>query len=254
MKSAFEFPRSVTVTDQEIDLSHLSAEEKAFALQVADDAFLHYERFQKPRAIFGIAGPSGAGKSLLAALVKEIARTRSLSLFVETVSVDGFHLPNEYLVVEERDGVNLRAVRVRYDTYDTQLLAGELARFREGGAVRFPAYSRKIHDPVPGAVAIAEPNTLLILEGLWLLFEDAGWKFVRDELDHTYFLDDELDRLRRHTILRHVRGGRDEKDAARFYDKSDMENYRLVMRTKKFADQFLSWPTAPEKRKTDALS
>ena len=94
MKSAFEFPRSVTVTDQEIDLSHLSAEEKAFALQVADDAFLHYERFQKPRAIFGIAGPSGAGKSLLAALVKEIARTRSLSFFVETVSVDGFPLPN----------------------------------------------------------------------------------------------------------------------------------------------------------------
>lgn len=248
MDDFFVFPKKITITDQVVDIAHLSEKEKSFALSVAADAFLRYERFQKPRAIFGIAGPSGAGKSLLAALLREIAVARKLPFRVETVSIDAFHFPNEYLALEERDGINLRDVKGRYDTYDTQLLASELARFRAGDLIRFPAYSRKIHDPVPNAITISEPNTLLILEGLWLLYDDAGWKFVRDELDHTYFLDDELERLRRHTIERHVRGGKGEKEAGTFYDKSDMANYRLVIRTKKYADQFLSWALSQEEQ------
>ncbi|MDO8521230.1 MAG: hypothetical protein Q7S52_03890 [bacterium] len=242
------FPKSVMVTDQEIDLSGMSVTQKDFVHKVADDMFLRYQRFAKPRAIFGVAGPSGAGKSVLAALAKELARGRKTTFRVETVSIDAFHFPNEYLAMHEKDGVNLQEVKGRHDTYDTQLLASELAHFREGAPVRFPAYSRTIHDPVPNAIAISEPDVLLILEGLWLLHGESGWQFVRDELDYTYFLDDELERLRKHTIMRHVRGGRSETDAARFYDKSDMENYRLVIRTKKYADQFLSWPSE-EKRK-----
>ncbi len=252
MASVYEFPKTIAVTDQEIDISGMNAAQKAFVLHVADDAFFHYERFGKPRAIFGIAGPSGAGKSILAALLVDIAAKRDLPYRVATVSIDAFHLPNEYLAVEEQGGVNLKEVKGRYDTYDTQLLAGELARFRSGDIVRFPAYSRKIHDPVPGAVSVSEPETLLILEGLWLLHDQSGWGFVRDELDYTYFLDDELERLRKHTIERHIRGGREEKDASRFYDKSDMENYRLVIRTKKYADQFLSWPHDANKKSASA--
>lgn len=236
------FPKHITIDDYEIDCSRMSDEEKKFALRVVDDALLHYERFGKPRALFGIAGPSGAGKSLLAAIVKEIAKGRDLTFRVETISIDAFHLPNEYLAMHEQDGVNLKEVKGRHDTYDTQLLASELAHFGNGDGVRFPVYSRKIHDPIPGAISITEPKVLLILEGLWLLYDHNGWEFVRNELDYAYFLDDELERLRKHTILRHMRGGRAEKDAERFYNKSDMENYRLVMRTKKYADQFLSWP------------
>ena len=242
MQDIPEFPKRVIVTDQEIDISGMSADQKEFVGKVINDMFLRYERFGKSRAVFGIAGPSGAGKSVLVALAKGLARGRKTTFHVETVSIDAFHFPNEYLATHEKDGVNLQEVKGRYDTYDMQLLASELVHFREGAAIRFPVYSRTIHDPVPNAIAISEPDALLILEGLWLLHGDAGWQFVRDELDYTYFLDDELERLRTHTIERHVRGGRSETNAAHFYDKSDMENYRLVIRTKKFADQFLSWP------------
>lgn len=242
------FPKKIVVTEQEIDVGELSTKEKEFVIELTRDAALRYEGFGKARAVFGIAGPSGAGKSVLATLMREVALAQEFPFRVETLSIDAFHFPNEYLAGEVRDGVNLKAVKGRYDTYDTQLLGSELAHFRSGGAMRFPRYSRKIHDPVPGALNISEPKVLLLLEGLWLLYDHAGWKSVHDELDYAYFLDDDLERLRKHTVLRHVRGGREEKDAERFYEKCDMENYRLVMRTKKCADQFLSWPH----QKTDA--
>lgn len=252
MTNDSRFPERVILSGHEIDLSRMSDTEKEFVIHVADDALLRYEGFGKSRAIFGIAGPSGAGKSLLGALVREIVRNRDLLYRVETVSIDAFHFPNEYLATEEREGMNLKEVKGRYDTYDTQLLASELAHFHGGDAVRLPAYSRTIHDPVPGVLNISEPRALLILEGLWLLYDHAGWKFVSNELDYAYFLDDDLERLRKHTIERHIRGGRGEKDAEHFYHKSDMENYRLVMRTKKYADQFLSWPNEKStKTKTD---
>src|SRR3989344_2721901 len=253
MKLASSFPKLIMVNDQAIDLSHMSAEEKEFAVRFTDDAILRYERFGRPRALFGIAGPSGAGKSVLAAMLKEIAKEKKLPFRVETVSIDAFHFPNEYLATEERKGVNLKSVKGRYDTYDTQLLAGEFSRFREGAVMRFPHYSRKIHDPIPGAVTIAEPRTLLFIEGLWVLYDHAGWEFVRDELDYAYFLDDAPERLQRHVVGRHIRGGRTERAALQFYKASDLENYRLVMQTKKYADQFFSWPRGREHGKTVAL-
>lgn len=245
MKDAPQFPKKIVLADQEVDLTHLSAKEKEFVIEMLRDAILHYEGFGKARAIFGIAGPSGAGKSLVAALMRELAGSMDLPFRIETVSIDAFHFPNEYLATHEEDGVNLKDVKGRYDTYDTQLLGSELAHFRLGSEVRFPVYSRTIHDPVPHALKITEPRTLLLLEGLWVLYDRAGWNIVRDELDYSYFLDNELEQLRKHTVERHIRGGRSEQDAAHFYDKSDMQNYRLVIGTKKYADQFLSWP-APQ--------
>ena len=236
------FPKKVVVTEQEIDLTRLHKKEKEFIAGVLRDAIFRYETFGSARAIFGIAGPSGAGKSFVAAIVRELAQSEKLPFRIETVSIDAFHFPNEYLATHEAGGVNLKEVKGRYDTYDTQLLGSELARFRSGCEVRFSVYSRKVHDPVPNLLKITEPKTLLFLEGLWLLYDRAGWDIVHGELDYVYFLDDELARLRKHTVERHIRGGRTEKDAERFYGENDMENYRLVMQTKKGADQFLSWP------------
>lgn len=247
MQGEWQFSKKIVVSDQEIDLTHLSAKEKEFVSGLLEDATLHYNGFGKPRAIFGIAGPSGAGKSLLAALLRELAQVKELPFRLETISIDAFHFPNEYLVTHEQDGKNLKTVKGRYDTYDTQLLGSELAHFRSGSEVRFPAYSRKIHDPIPNALKIVEPNTLLILEGLWLLYDHAGWGVVRDELDYVYFLDDDVARLQRHTVARHILGGRTEKDAEHFYEANDMQNYRLVIGTKKHADQFLSWPMEEKK-------
>lgn len=250
MTKSIHIPPRIIVTEQEIDLTHFTPAERKFVVEVFHDTIFHYERFGKARAVFGIAGPSGAGKSVLAVLLREIALTQELPFRIETISIDAFHFPNEYLATEDRDGKNLKEVKGRYDTYDTQLLSSELARFLEGDVVRFPLYSRRVHDPIPGVLPITEERVLLIVEGLWLLYDHSGWELVRDEIDYTYFLDDELERLKKHTVLRHVRGGRTEKDAEHFYDKSDLENYKLVEKTKKSADQFISWPNETEENHT----
>ena len=219
-----KFPKKIVVADQEIDLIHLTTKEKEFVVGILHDAVFHYEGFGGARAIFGIAGPSGAGKSLVAALMRELAQAEGLPFSIETVSIDAFHFPNEYLATHEHGGVNLKEVKGRYDTYDTQLLGSELAHFRKSPSMHFPAYSRKVHDPIPGALKIAEPKTLLLLEGLWLLYDYAGWDIVRNELDYSYFLDDDLSRLKKHTVERHIRGGGAAKKAPRFFVARHIEN------------------------------
>lgn len=241
MDSEDTFPEYVAVTDQEVFVGDMTQGERDFAYRFLDECVSRYKAHGKPRMVIGIAGPSGAGKSLLSTLATELAKSRSDAPRIATLSTDAFHFPSSYLQSVKTSDGTLTDVKGRFDTYDTQLLSAELARFRKGGEVRLPVYSRKIHDPIPNALLIAEKEVLLIVEGLWLLSSYAGWPSVADEIDFMFFLDDSPDRLKKHTVKRHIAGGRSKSDAKQFYERSDLHNTKLVLETKKRADAFISW-------------
>ena len=130
-----------------------------------------------------------------------------------------------------------------YDTYDVSALLYDLTEFRKGKmSVRFPLYSRKLHEPMPGAIKVDDGPTLLLVEGLWLLFEKGGWGEIRPLFDRIVYLDDDPGKLRERTVMRHERGGRTSDDAARHYDESDAANRIVVEATKERADETLVWP------------
>ena len=238
--SKASFPDRIVVTDQEIDISELSGEEKSFALNFLKAVRALYRTQGKERIIVGIAGPSGAGESLLAALA---AKMSSGGISVTHISIDAFHYPNTYLGGHvDQEGRSPKEVKGRYDTYDVPFLKGKLEQFLKGDVVAFPEYSRKLHDPVSNAINISGPS-ILLLEGLWLLFESHGWGDLRHYFAKVYFLDNKPEKLRQHTIERHVRGGKTQEEAEDFFDKSDMKNYDLVMKTQSRADAQLTWPT-----------
>jgi pantothenate kinase len=237
--SGLQFPLSLTVTEQVIDISGMTPAQREFYRRLFGEILAVQQSVAKPRVIVGLAGPTGAGKSVLAVLFKELARQAALPFAVEVVTIDAYHYPNCFLLSHFSEGAPLKQVKGRFDTYDVAALANDLAAFRAGAAVDFPAYSRKLHDPVPGSVRVGAPATLLLLEGLWLLSDCGEWSKIPPLLDYCYFIESDKERTREAVIKRHMTGGRTREDAARHYEEVDGRNSDLVMPSRHHADQVI---------------
>jgi pantothenate kinase len=198
-----------------------------------------YRDKKKSRVVVGIAGPTGAGKSVAAALFKEFAKQAGLPFVLESVTVDAYHFPNAYLLSHFSNGVPLKQVKGRFDTYDVQALAGDIRAFSLGRPVSFPTYSRKLHEPVKDGIVVGAQNALLIIEGLWLLYDKAGWEAVGPLLDCAIFIDSDAAKAKEPVLKRHMTGGRTLEDAQRHYEQVDARNSELVLATKHKADKVI---------------
>jgi len=114
-------------------------------------------RAARESLIAGLTGSVASGKTTLARM---LADELDDTMQVETISTDGFLLPNS--VLAER---NLTLRKGFPETYDTRALGHALTALREGEA-DFPAYSHITYD-IDAALTrtIARPD-VLILEGL----------------------------------------------------------------------------------------
>jgi len=225
------FPASLEVTEQQIDLSALSKRQKDFYLNLFFEVVDIYKARNKFRVVIGIAGPTGAGKSVVAVLLKEMAKQAGLSFAVECITIDAYHYPNTFLNSHFSEGEPLKKVKGRYDTYNAKELARDIKEFTLGGSVSFPTYSRKLHDPVRNGIVVEAKETLLIVEGLWLLYDKAGWETVGSLLDYAIFIDSDKERAKQPVLKRHRTGGRTLEDALRHYELVDGRNHDLVLTT-----------------------
>jgi len=233
------FPAALTVTEQTIDISGFTRRQQAFYLDLFWETVGIYHAAKKPRVAIGIAGPTGAGKSVVAVLFKELAKQARLPFAFEVITIDAYHFPNRFLLSHFADGAPLKQVKGRFDTYDVAALARDLNAFAAGENTAFPAYSRKLHDPVPNSIRINSPATLLVVEGLWLLSDLGEWGQVRPLLDFCYFIEADKERTRQAVLQRHVTGGRSLEDASRHYEQVDGRNSDLTLQTRHMADKVI---------------
>ena len=234
-----KFPASLAVTEQQIDLSGLSERQKGFYLRLFAEMVDIYEARKKPRQLLGIAGPTGAGKSVLAVLLKELAKEADLPFLVEAITIDAYHYPNRFLLSHFSEGQPLKKFKGRFDTYNPAALAKDMRDFSCGKTVSFPAYSRKLHEPINGALLVEAEKVLLVIEGLWLLYEEAGWGNVRSLLDYCLFIEADPAKAKEPVLQRHIRGGKTPEEAERHYQAVDARNSDFVLGTKDKADKVI---------------
>ncbi len=198
------------------------------------------------RILVMLAAPPGAGKSTLLSFLEHLTHEYDALPAIRIIGMDGFHRRQEYLVSHTvlRDGTEIPMVKIKGApvTFDLGRLTESIRRVAAGEVCGWPVYDRLLHNPTENALTVS--GEIVILEGNYLLLNEAGWSELRNYADYTISVTAEEDFLRERLIDRRIKTGVSPEAAARFVDFSDMPNVRLCLRKTAEADLTLRLDSA----------
>lgn len=181
------------------------------------------------RHLIGLTGPPGSGKSTLAAHL-----AGSVHPSPPIVAMDGFHLAQ--VLIDQKGLADRKGSPETFDPWGFATLVTRLARQVDDAVVYAPKFDRSIEEPIAGAIPVGPAGGLVIVEGNYLLLDEAPWDRIRPALDLCVYLElDDETRIRR-LVDRHVRYGRTRPEAERFVRDSDERNAQLIETTRDGAD------------------
>ena len=80
---------------------------------------------------------------------------------------------------------------------------------------------------------------IVLVEGMWMLFDDPAWSGVQALADHRVALLAGIDVLRERAVARKVRNGMDPEEARRFFDTVDCVAIGRILEHMVDADRYL---------------
>ena len=183
------------------------------------------------RIMVGIAGTPGAGKSTLAAQLAVALNARHGAGTAQALGMDGFHLSKAQLrQLPNPDEAFAR--RGAPWTFDATGFAQALVTVRQVSGVAnatWPDFAHAVGDPVADAIRIAAPTQVIIVEGLYLLYENAHWSAVKGLLDECWYLNTPMAVAMERLALRHMQAwGFSRAQADDRIAQSDGQNAQLV--------------------------
>jgi pantothenate kinase len=176
------------------------------------------------RAIVALAGAPGSGKSTLAEKLVGKLNGRKPG-FAAVLPMDGFHYDDLYLVP-----AGLRPRKGAPHTFDVNGLFHTLQRLRarDEAEVAVPVFDRKIEIARAGARLIPAEVPVIVVEGNWLLLDQAPWTRLHALFDVTAMVDVAEHVLRSRLRGRWERLGLSEPEIIEKLDENDLPNGRLV--------------------------
>ncbi len=221
--------RRFELTVSGFGLSALLSEASERTLEGLIDHLFAQQAAGGGRLVAFLAGPPGAGKSTLSLLMEHLAAVRAPGL-LQALPMDGFHYPARYIAAHTavRDGETLPMARVKGspETFDAVALA-DAVRALKAGLGRWPAYDRRLHDVVDGAIPVT--GKILLVEGNWLLLNEPGFSGLRDGCDYAIALWADEAVLKDRLIRRKMLGGSGEAEACAHYEGCDGPNIRRYL-------------------------
>jgi pantothenate kinase len=182
----------------------------------------------RARFVVAIAGPPGAGKSTLAAAMLPLFPEGSAAI----VPMDGFHFDNAILV---RRG--LLARKGAPETFDVAGLSATLTRIRAGDEeVAVPVFDREADLARAGAAVVSRDVRFVLVEGNYLLSDEAPWSGLAPSFDFSIFLDVDEPVLERRLVERWLQHGHSPEEAVERAFSNDVPNARRVLACRRVAD------------------
>jgi pantothenate kinase len=180
-----------------------------------------------PRLMVAIAGPPGAGKSTLADRL-----AAGLGPQAVVVPMDGYHMDNALL-----DARGLRPRKGAPMTFDAAGLARDLMRIRACEAeVLVPVFDRAADLARAAARAVPGDVPVVLVEGNYLLLDQAPWDRLAGLFDLTVMLDVAEADLERRLVQRWLDHGLDPQAARTRAMGNDLPNARTVRQGSRAAD------------------
>ena len=180
-----------------------------------------------PRFMAAIAGAPGAGKSTLSAALRAELGEEAI-----VVPMDGYHYDDAIL--------NARGHRPRKGapfTFDVGGFASLLKRIRAGEPdIAIPVFDRSMELARNAADIVDAKARFILIEGNYLLLNEAPWPSLRPLFDFTIFLDVPVAELERRLTLRWLDLGFDMAYATNWIASNDLLNIRQVMAESAAAD------------------
>lgn len=179
---------------------------------------------QGNRVIAAIAGAPGSGKSTLAEKLVGKLNGRQPGL-AAVLPMDGYHYDDLYLVP-----AGLRSRKGAPMTFDVGGLFHTLKRLRarDEAEVAVPVFDRKIEIARAGARLIPKETPVIVVEGNWLLLNQAPWDRLQPMFDVTVMVDVPEHVLRARLRGRWERLGLSEAEIVEKLEENDLPNGRWV--------------------------
>ncbi|WP_280553216.1 nucleoside/nucleotide kinase family protein [Halomonas sp. 25-S5] len=175
------------------------------------------------RFLVALAGPPGGGKSYRSARLREAINAR-LPGQAAVVPMDGYHYDNAVLEPDD-----LVPVKGAPHTFDVDGLRVDLERIRRSDRpVAVPVFDRPLDLARAGGRLITLEQRIVIVEGNYLLLDQAPWTGLHGLFDLRVLLDVADDVLEQRLFERWIDMGQDPVSALEKARQKDMPNARLV--------------------------
>ena len=180
------------------------------------------------RYLVAIAGPPASGKSTVAATLAQAWPDGEAIV----VPMDGFHFDD--IVLAERGLSHRKGAPETFDFAGFEVL---LKRIRSGEAdIAIPVFDRSIEIARAGAAIIGAAARIVIIEGNYLLLDEAPWNGLRPLFDLSLFIAAPRAVLEQRLVGRWQEHGREAEAARRWIETNDMPNIDRVLARRLAAD------------------
>ena len=175
----------------------------------------------RERFLVAIAGPPGSGKSTLAERLLELLAEAPAAL----VAMDGFHFDNQ--VLKERGLLERKGAPETFDFHGFKSMLQRLKSLSNDIAV--PLFDREADLARAGAAVVKASDRIVVVEGNYLLLNEAPWNELAGLFDYTVFLDVPRGALAHRLVQRWIDHGMPEEEARARAFSNDMVNAERVI-------------------------